>query len=468
MSKKLSDNNTEYDSISLSELSRKIKKSLKQSFPEKFWVVGEISEFRVNTNGHVYLELVEKKANSDNISARIKATIWSFTYRMLRPYFEGSTGYMLSSGIKIMVLASLEYHPLYSLSLNITDIDPAYTLGDLAKKKEETIQKLLNEGVLEMNKEISLPQVPQRIAVISSDTAAGYEDFLNSLENNSNNFHFQIHLFPAIMQGEKAAKSIISMLDKIFENEENYDLVVIVRGGGAKLDLECFNDYELALNIAQFPLPVLTGIGHERDDTIADLVAHTRLKTPTAIAEFLIDQMNYFSEKIEKYSLFINNHINTLFHNELNIISQYSIILNNYFKDILLSESQKLNTFKIKIENRSSRHLLIQQNEINAYQEKIKNIFNHHFQQEKIRQTQLSDKIQKNLPRIFNTEKEKLKSYYSVLSILDPINIQKRGYSIVFKDGVLIKDVSQLKSGDEIITKLYKGKIKSKLIQKLK
>ena len=333
MSINSSKNKTSPQVFSLSELSRKIKSSLNDSFPEKVWLRGEISDIRQHSNGHVYIELIEKAKNSDKITARIKATIWSFTYRMLRPYFEGTTGYALSTGIKIMVLASVEYHPQYSISLNITDIDPSYTLGDLAQKKDEILQRLVQEGVIDMNKELEIPIVPQRIAVISSESAAGYEDFLNSLENNIYNFHFNITLFPALMQGDKAVESIINMLENIYENEEKYDLVVIIRGGGAKIDLECFNDYELAYHITQFPLPVLTGIGHERDETITDIAAHTKLKTPTAVAEFLIDSLLVFLSELNEFRDRITNISNNRFQDSENLINRYSLLLFNVTKN---------------------------------------------------------------------------------------------------------------------------------------
>jgi exodeoxyribonuclease VII large subunit len=282
--------------LTLSALNLQIKEALLDAFPATVWVVGEISELKDNRSGHCYLELIEKEGTE--IVARSRATIWSYTYRMLKPYFETTTGQLFTQGIKILVQASVEYHPAYGLSLNIKDIDPTYTVGDLALQRKEIIDRLKSEGVFEMNKELELPLVPQKIAVISSATAAGYQDFMNQLETNEYGFKFYTKLFEAFMQGAGAVPSIVNALDRIYKYENFFDAVVIIRGGGATADLSSFDNYDLALNITQFPLPVVTGIGHEKDDTIIDLVAHTRLKTPTAVAAFFINGVERYYERM--------------------------------------------------------------------------------------------------------------------------------------------------------------------------
>ena len=281
---------------SLSELLGQVKGALEKELPDHYWVIAEIMELRENR--HCYLELIEKSEENDSLLAKVRATIWASRYDMLRPFFEASTGSPLKSGIKILCKASVEFHPLYGLSLNITDIDPSYTLGDLARKKQEVIQRLRKEGVFDMNRELLFPLVPQRIAVISSETAAGYGDFSESILHNSHGFHFHTTLFPAVMQGDEAPASISSAMEKIYESESDFDCVVIIRGGGSKADLESFNHYDLAYFITQFPLPVITGIGHERDESVADMVAHHGLKTPTAVAEFLVDQLLAFEFRL--------------------------------------------------------------------------------------------------------------------------------------------------------------------------
>jgi exodeoxyribonuclease VII large subunit len=268
------------------------------NFETPIWIKAEISEFRENANGHCYLEFIEKDAKSDAILAKIKGTIWANTYRMLKPYFESSTGQALHAGLNLLVAVTVDFHEVYGLSLNIRDIDPNFTLGAQAARRQEIIRQLESDGVIAMNKSLEIPVLPQRIAVISSTTAAGYEDFYNQLKNSPEQFIFYSKLFPAVMQGEKAAISIIEALDKIFEHLDFFDVVVIIRGGGASTDMACFDSYDLAFNCAQFPLPIIAGIGHQRDLSIVDLVAHSSVKTPTAAAELLIDKISEAKEQL--------------------------------------------------------------------------------------------------------------------------------------------------------------------------
>ena len=275
-------------SLSLLELNEQVKQTLKTAFPFPVWIRAEISELHENENGHCYLELVEKSTNSDLIIAKQKAMIWSFTYRMLKPYFESSTGTSLAVGMKVLVSCQIEFHELYGMSLNVRDIDPIFTVGEMAVRRAEIIRRLTDEGVIDMNKQLEMPFVPQRIAVISSASAAGFGDFQDQLQTNSFTYKFYVKLFPAVMQGAQTEQSVITALGKIAEYLELFDVVVMIRGGGSTSDLVAFDNYNLALHCAQFPLPIISGIGHQRDESIIDLVSHTRVKTPTAAAEFLI------------------------------------------------------------------------------------------------------------------------------------------------------------------------------------
>lgn len=284
-------------SFSLSELTAHINEVFRVNFDAPIWMRAEISEFRENTNGHCYLEFIEKDTNTDNLLAKIKGTIWVNTYRMLKPYFESSTGHTLRAGIQVLVAVTVDFHDVYGLSLNVKDIDPTFTLGELSKRRQEIIRQLETDGVMDMNKSLELPVLPNRIAVISSASAAGFDDFQNQLNNNQEHFVFYTKLFPAIMQGEQAETAIIHALDTIYAHVHLFDVVVIIRGGGASTDLACFDSYELALNCAQFPLPVIAGIGHQRDLSIVDMVSHTSVKTPTAAAAFLIECMGDAKDK---------------------------------------------------------------------------------------------------------------------------------------------------------------------------
>lgn len=276
--------------LTLSQLCADISDSISADFSETVWVRSEISELSIR-NGHCYMELIEKDESSSRIIAKMRAVCWANIFGILKPYFEQETGQALHAGLQILVSVLVEFHPAYGLQLNINDINPTYTIGDMARQRQKIIAQLQADGVMDMNKQLPFPTLPQRLAIISSETAAGYGDFCHQLQQNPYGFAFRTELFAAIMQGENAEASIIHALEQIFCRTEDFDAVVIIRGGGATTDLSCFDRYELALNCAQFPLPVVTGIGHLRDVSVLDMVAHTSLKTPTATAEFFVNCM---------------------------------------------------------------------------------------------------------------------------------------------------------------------------------
>ena len=285
--------------LSLSRLNSMVRAAIEEQLPLKYWVTGELSEVRATSVGHCYIELVERDEATGEISAKARGTIWSRVYSLLRPYFLEQTGREFSVGLKVLLQVSVNFHELYGFSLDVCDIEPAYTIGDMARQRMLIVQRLTDEGVINLNKELPFPLLPKRVAVISSASAAGYGDFCDQLNGNLYGFNFRVQLFPAPMQGSKVEEGIISALNAIACDLDSWDVVVIIRGGGATSDLSCFDTYDLANNCAQFPLPVVTGIGHQRDDTLLDIVAHTRVKTPTAAAELLIHTMLVQAEKIE-------------------------------------------------------------------------------------------------------------------------------------------------------------------------
>lgn len=234
----------------------------------RIWIQAELSDVRSNTTGHCYLEFVQKDPRSNNLVAKARGMIWNNIYRLLKPYFEETTGQLFTSGIKVLVKVTVQFHELYGYSLTVLDIDPAYTLGDMARRRREILLQLEEEGVLTLNKELEIPVLPQRIAVVSSATAAGYGDFCHQLQHNSGGFFFYTELFPALMQGNQVEESVLAALDRINARINEFDVVVIIRGGGATSDLSGFDTYLLAAACAQFPLPIITGIGHEREDTV--------------------------------------------------------------------------------------------------------------------------------------------------------------------------------------------------------
>lgn len=472
--------------LTLSELNTLIKDALFEAFPTTVWVVAEISELKENRSGHCYLELIEKEDNE--IIARSRATIWSYTYRMLRPYFETTTGQAFAQGIKVLVQVSVEYHPAYGMSLNIKDIDPVYTVGDLALQRKEILIRLQNEGVFGMNKELHLPLVPQKIAVISSKTAAGYQDFMHQLETNENGFAFFTHLFEAYMQGSEAVSSIIAALERIFQYEEFFDAVVIIRGGGATADLSCFDNYDLALNITQFPLPVITGIGHEKDDTIVDMVAHTRLKTPTAVAEFFIAGMEQFyerlldleneiitrtretveiqQEKLERFAEVIDSSVSSFIQDKNNLLNRVGNTLFQKVNRYVFKKDMSLMDVRHQLQSAVSVWKVETKNSLDQKRRTLKRITNEILVKEEAGLVHFKEElVNGSRSRLFK-EQERVHLNENVVRLLSPENVLKRGYTLTLKEGKIIKSVRELALDEELDTRFSDGWIKSKIIKK--
>lgn len=275
--------------LGLYELNESVSDCLSQQFADPVWVVAEVISLSENRTGHCYLELIEKQEDGA-IIARAKATIWASLYRQIKPYFIQATGTPLSVGMMVALQVEVVFHPNYGYSLNVKDINPEFTLGNRLLQRNKTIQRLHDEGVFGMNKELPLPALPYRLAVVSAQTAAGYGDFMNELSRNPWGFDFRVTLFPALMQGDVAEASIMRALHQIAEQADLFDAVVVIRGGGSIADLSCFDGYELAYLVTQMPLPVVVGVGHDRDVSVLDMVASVSLKTPTAVAQYLLQK----------------------------------------------------------------------------------------------------------------------------------------------------------------------------------
>ncbi len=407
------------NSISLSELTGQIQAVIRQNFSNTIWVRAEISELREN-GGHCYLELIEKESDSDLIIAKVRANIWSGTYRMLKPYFESSTGESFRAGMTVLVSVVVEFNGLYGFSLNIRDIDPVFTIGELAARRMEIIRQLEAEGIADMNKELSFPVLPQRLAIISSETAAGYGDFCDQLNANSRNYAFYPKLFPAIMQGMQAELSIIQALEKIYDHIDLFDVVVIIRGGGATTDLSCFDSYNLALNCAQFPLPIIAGIGHQRDVSILDMVAHTSVKTPTAAAEFLISNLDEAED----------------------MINEFAHQLSNFASKATKNEERRLEMTRLRIKQAARTGFLKETNVLSTYLFKIKNYAQNRMVHESSRLNLIQTKIETHSPK-FLTE---------------------RGYTITTMNGKRLTSTQEIKTGDKITTHLPDGNFNSKIL----
>lgn len=471
--------------FTLSQLNESIKDTLQDAFPTTVWVVAEVSEMKENRSGHCYLELIEKEGTE--IIARSRATIWSYTFRMLKPYFETTTGQQFSQGIKILVQVTVEYHPAYGLSLNVKDIDPTYTVGDMAMQRKEIISRLQTEGIFEMNKELELPLVPQKIAIISSATAAGFQDFMNQLNTNESGFVFYTKLFEATMQGAETVPSIINALECIYQYEDFFDAVVIIRGGGATADLSSFDDYDLAFNITQFPLPVITGIGHEKDDTIIDLVAHTRMKTPTAVAEFLITGVARFYERLLDMENEIVQFVRNTIDDEQNRLERIAASLNYSVSGFINEKQTRITKMGNELQQNVSRFSFKKKYEINNLKHDLESAVSLWFVETKNRMEQkrrvlkrvvgesllkenatlihYKDLVTSKSRSMIFREQEKIHINENSVRLLNPENILKRGYSLTLKDGEIVKSAEQLKINDEIETRFADGKVKSKIIK---
>ena len=401
--------------LSLLELNQMVREAIECEMPNEYWVEAELSECREN-HGHCFMSLIQKDERGATPIAKADARCWASKWMLIRPYFERTTGQALRPGIKVLLKVYAQFHEAYGFSWIVTDIDPTYTLGDMARKRQEIIRQLKEEGVFDLQKELRLPLFCQRIAVISSETAAGYGDFCKQLADNPYGFQLHTQLFPAIMQGEGVSQSIIAAMEKIYI-QQNFDAVVIIRGGGATSDMSGFDTLELAENVANFPLPIITGIGHDRDESILDMVSHTRVKTPTAAAALLIDHLKAVLDTIEGAQSLITH----------------------YAQQKLFSLNTQLATLS----------------------EAIPRLFSIVKTRQEARLDHTEQRIITGMERRITSEHHRLEMLEEKVKTLDPALLLKRGYSITLKDGKAVRDPKALQQGDEIETRLANGTIHS-------
>ncbi len=408
------------EAITLLELNGRVRSTLQFEMPDAYWVQGEISSISPSGQGHCYLELVQKDATGRNFLAKAKANIWRGTWLKLKPYFEAQTGETLKVGMKVLLQVTVTFHEVYGYSLVVQDIDPTYTMGDMARRRKEILEQLEKDGVIGLNRELEIPPLPQRIAVISSATAAGWGDFRNQLDGNIYGFRFYVKLFPAAMQGDDVERSVISALNAVAMRREEFDVVIIIRGGGAVSELSCFDSYNLAFNIANFPLPVITGIGHERDDTVADVVAHTKVKTPTAAAEFIINRVFDTATELENLTRRMSDAITEKMNAEKVRIERMSQKLPSLFAVLKTRQEQVLETLWIRSVN--------------------------------------------GVRNMLTAQAHKLEIVDKSLAAADPQVILRRGYSLTRLNGRAVRCASDLKKGDRLTTVFADGSVESEII----
>ena len=388
--------------------------------PDAYWVQAEISGINPSSQGHCYLELVQKDTTGKTFLAKAKANVWRSTWLRLKPFFEEQTGEVLKVGMKVLLQVSVSFHEVYGYSLTVQDIDPTYTMGDMARRRREILQQLEKDGVIGLNRELEIPLLPHRIAVISSATAAGYGDFCNQLANNIYGFRFYVKLFQAAMQGDDVERSVIAALDAVASRRDDFDVVIIIRGGGAVSELSCFDSYDLAYNIANFPLPVITGIGHERDDTVADVVAHTKVKTPTAAAEFIISKVFDTAQALETFARRLGDAVVGRMNAENVRLERLSQKLPSLFAVLKVRHEQLL-------ENMWNRSLT-------------------------------------GVRNLLTARSHKLEILEKSIAAADPAVVLKRGFSLTRVNGHVVSRASDLKPGDRLTTVLADGSIESEVI----
>ena len=428
------------NTVTLYELNHLVSKVIESEMPSEYWVEAELSECR-ESRGHCYMELIQKDERTATPIAKASAKCWANKWMLIRPGFERTTGQRLHAGMKVLLKVYAQFHEAYGFSWIVTDIDPTYTLGDMARKRQEIIRQLKEEGVFDLQKELQLPLFCQRIAVISSETAAGYGDFCNQLADNPDGFQFQTRLFPAIMQGEGVEQSIIAALERIFSFHipQNFDAVVIIRGGGATSDMSGFDTLALAENVANFPLPIITGIGHDRDESILDMVSHIRVKTPTAAAALLIDHLKTVLDAINDAQEQIVRLAQQKLTSHKSRLSTFAEILPRLFTNVKTRQEARLDSLNSRMTTAIRQSIVTHQSLINALEVKMPILLDRRLMAEQHR-LQLIEEKTKNL---------------------DPALLLKRGYSITLHNGKAVRSPQQLQSGDEIETRLANGTLRS-------
>lgn len=402
--------------MTLLELNGMVRTTLERGMRDEYWVEAELAEAR-ETRGHCYMELVQKDSLSNTPVAKASAKCWKQTWMLMQPYFERATGQPLRAGMKVLLRVYPNFHEAYGFSWIVTDIDPTFTVGDLARRRQEIIAALKAQGIFDMNRQLELPMFAQRIAVISSQTAAGYGDFCNQLNDNPYGFRFQTTLFPAVMQGEGVEQSVIAALERIYEEVDNYDCVVIIRGGGATSDMSGFDTLALAENVAQFPLPVITGIGHDRDESVLDMVACIRVKTPTAAAAYLVSHLLKVSDLID-----------------------------NMNERMVRCATMRIEMQKMRLARLSER---------------LPSVFSLVKVKREAHLDALNSRLITSVRQFFDRQSHRLDMLGQRAAALDPKLLLSRGYSITIHNGKAVRDKDTLKPGDEIETIFEKGTVKS-------
>lgn len=426
--------------LTLYELNNLVSEVISSVMPDEYWVEAEISELRV-VRGNCYMELVQKAEDTRTPMARASAKCWRTYWILVQSSFERVTGRQLCPGMKVMMRVHADFHEAYGFSWIVTDINPEYTLGDIARRRREIIARLKEEGVFDLQKELIIPLFAQRVAVISSDNAAGYDDFCNQLQNNEKGLAFSVKLYPAVMQGESTETSVIDALDRIYKDEDKFDVVVIIRGGGATSDLSGFDTLSLAENVANFPLPIIVGIGHNRDESVLDLVANMSVKTPTAAAAFLIDRLAAVAARVDAAATSLSKYVTNRIEQEKSRIKYLSIVLPSLYAAVKSRENMRI--------SRMSDSLYVAVRQIVA--------------SEKARLDLMPQRLSGAWRQAVTGESHRLQMLEQRVAASDPKRMLARGYTLTLHDGRAVTDLSSLKKGDMLTTLFAGGEVVSEI-----
>lgn len=400
----------------LHEVLQEVAEVVNRAFDQPLWVIAEISDLRVAANGHCYMQLIEKDAKRGNTLASVRGMVWANRWWLIRDSFLKETGQPFASGLKVMLLVQVSMHEQYGLSMNILNVDTTYTLGEMARRRMEIVRKLKQDGIIDMNRELPFPLLPQRIAIISAEGAAGFGDFRKQLDDNPYGLKFYYHLFPAMMQGDQTEASVIDALERIYEVQDLFDVVVIIRGGGATIDLASFDSYPLALNVANFPLPIITGIGHDRDQTVLDIVAHTSVKTPTAAAALLIDALGQQIEQLMDLQQKVKEGAKGLMDKERQRVQRMA----NQIRGTHTSLTQQISHLEM-----------------------------------------VGQKISLLTRQRVSREEDRLKLFEQTVKMAQPDNILKRGFSITRLNGHAVKKAADVPAGSRLEIETSEGILKA-------
>jgi exodeoxyribonuclease VII large subunit len=451
--------------LTLSQLTAGIARVFDEKFPAPLWIKAEIAKLNhYPASGHCYPSLVEK--DKGTIRAELRGTIWANDFTRINGNFMKITREPLKEGIQILFRAYVKYHPVYGLSLQIIDVDPSYTLGEMAREKMETIMKLKNEGLYERNHQLELPLLPKRIAIISVKTSKGFSDFINILENNPWGYAFTCVLFPALLQGDKAVESIAGQLKAIARVAEHFDAVAIIRGGGGDVGLNCYDNYMLAKEIALCPLPVLTGIGHSTNETVVELIAGYNKITPTDVAYFLIQQFHNFAARVEECRVKIVNYTNESIEEGKRRRGELSKRLLLQTDNLVKLEKNRLENVSGQIIAFSKAMLTDHKHVVSLAESRLRYKPGLFIREKQIDFKNRTDWFTMRVNQMIAQQKQALETLEQKVQLLDPQNILKRGYSITYYEGKPVTDIIAVKTGDAILTRLYKGNICSEIKSK--